>query len=298
MTASTKEKILIVLSFATIYIVWGSTYLASAFVIEEIQAYTALAYRFCVAGIIALIILYLTRTKIETNKKEFGNAVIAGVIFLGLGTGGAIWSLNHLDSGFAALMIAADPLILVLMIWVYRQTRPAAQTMVGIVLGILGIYLLVSQDSIIGGTDQLWGILALFSSMVAWSVGAIFVADAKLPSNQFLNTSIQMIAGGLVCYLISLIFSEEGVNWFEMSAKTIYSMIFLIIFGSIAAFTAFNYLLKKVSTEKVVTNTYVNPIIAMILGAMFNEEIITNQSIVAAVIMLFGVFLINSRKTA
>ena len=293
-----RERILIVLSFATIYIVWGSTYLASAFVIEQIQAYTSLFYRFTLAGLISLMILFLTRSDIRVSRIELKNSVIAGTIFLGLGTGGAIWSLNYLDSGFCALMISADPLLLVLMIWAYKKTRPAKQTMTGIVLGILGIYLLVSQDTIVADIHEFWALLALSSSMFAWSVGSIFVAEAKLPSNQLLNTSIQLITGGMVCLLFSFLVNEDPVVWSLIHMKTIYSLLFLIVFGSIAAFTAFNFLLKKVSTEKVVTNTYVNPIIAMILGAMFNNEIITNQSIVAAVIMLFGVFLINSRKAA
>ncbi len=291
-----KERIIIIISFLTIYIVWGSTYLFSAFVVQEMDAFRACAYRFIPAGIISFAMLYGFGARPKLIKGEIKNSVIAGFTFLGLGTGGAIWSLNHLDSGFSALIISAEPLIIVLLIWLYKRQAPAMQTLAGVFLGILGMYFLISQDEMVASYDQWMGILAIFFSMLAWGVGSIFVSGAKLPSNALLNTGIQLIIGGLACLVLSIVFGENDIYVSNFTVKGILSMLFLIFFGSIAAFNAFNYLLKKVSTEKVVTNTYINPIIAMFLGYLFNEEIITGQSMLAAVIMLFGVFLINSRR--
>jgi len=215
---------------------------------------------------------------------------------MGLGTGGAIWALNYLDSGLTALIIAGEPLIIVLMMWLVNQKRPPTQAFVGIFFGIMGMILLVSQKSIVSTPDQWKGVIVILLSMIAWGGGSIFVSKVKLPESEWTNATIQMFAGGLTTYLISLIIREPGFSVLELSSKTIISVIYLITLGSVAAFTAFNYLLRNVSTEKVVTNTYVNPVIAMILGYLYNDELVTGLSIIAAIIMLSGVFIINTNK--
>ena len=141
------------------------------------------------------------------------------------------------------------------------------------------------------------GIFMVLLSMIAWGLGSIFVSKAKMPDNQFFSTTIQMFVGGLTTLIISIIIGEEMLALSEWNDLTMISLAFLIVFGSVVAFTSFNYLLKTVSTEKVVTNTYINPIIAMLLGYLYNNEIITGQSVFAAVVMLAGVFIINSNKT-
>lgn len=292
-----RELFLLVLSFATIYIVWGSTYLFAAFAVDEIPAFLVCAYRFCIAALLAGVIVFVIPPRNpKLVREEILNSVKAGFIFLGLGTGGAVWSLNFIDSGFSALIISANPLIIVLMIWLFKGTRPVAQTMFGIFLGIFGMFLLVSQSRMVAGYDQWLGILAIFLSMLSWSAGSIFVSGARFPSNQMLNISIQLLTGGITCFLISLILGESPPGLINLSSRAIFSMAFLIVFGSLGAFTAFNYLLKRVSPEKVVTNTYVNPVIAMLLGYLFNQETVTVQSIFSALIMLVGVFIINSRR--
>lgn len=230
------------------------------------------------------------------SREELKNAMIAGFVFLGLGTGGAIWALNYLDSGLTALIISGEPLIIILMMWLVNRKRPASQAFLGIALSMLGMYLLVTQKELVSSPQQWLGVTVIFLSMLAWGAGSIFVSKTTLPKSQWYNSAIQMTTGGIATFLISLLLGEQAPNYSELSFKTIYSLAFLIIFGSILAFTAFNYLLRNVSTEKVATNTYVNPIIAMFLGYQFNAEPITMLSIVAALIMLSGVFIINTNK--
>ena len=292
-----NKTFLIVLAFATTYIVWGSTYLATAFAIKQIDAFRICAIRFIPAGILALIIAFIGSSPTLPSRKQIINSTIAGTVFLGLGTGGAVWSLHYLDSGFAALIISAEPLIVVLLMWIMRNRRPQFQTLMGVFLGILGIYLLVNQDHLVSSPSEWMGVLAILLSMLAWGVGSIFVSDAELPKNSMVNMAIQLFVGGLCSLAISFLMGESPVPYATLELKTILSVLFLMLLGSLAAFTAFNYLLRNVSTEKVVTNTYVNPIIAMILGYLFNNEIISTQSVVAAGVMLFGVFLINSKKS-
>jgi len=291
-----RNTLLIVLSFAAIYIIWGSTYLISAFAIEEVPAFRVCGYRYTISGLLILMGFSIVGIKNKPKKVEIINACKAGIIFLGLGTGGAIWALNFLDTGLTALIIAGEPLLIVFLIWIIKKRRPMKQTFIGIFLGMLGMYLLVSQNSLVSGEEQWIGVLVIFLSMIAWGLGSIFVTDAPLPSSPLLNSGIQMLVGGIITFLISICIGEKAMPIGALSHKTLWSLLYLVIFGSIVAFTAFNYLLKNVATEKVVTNTYINPIIAMMLGYYFRNEIITYQSIVAAVVMISGVFIINSNR--
>jgi len=291
-----KNLLLIVLSFAAIYIIWGSTYLFSAFAIEEIPAFRACGIRYTIASLIIFLLLSIRGIKIKPTRTELINACKAGLMFIGLGTGGAIWALNHLDTGLTALIISGEPLLIVFLIWIINGQRPKMQTVLGIILGIAGMFLLISQRELVSSNNQWLGIFVIFLSMLAWGIGSIYVSKAPLPKSQFLNSAIQMSVGGIVTFALSLLIGESGIPLTEVSNLTILSVAYLIIFGSIIAFTAFNYLLKTVSTEKVVTNTYVNPIIAMLLGYYYRDEIISNQSIFAAVVMIMGVFIINSYK--
>ncbi len=132
--------------------------------------------------------------------------------------------------------------------------------------------------------------------MLSWAYGSLFVKKADLPENYFVNTGYQMLTGGIILGVMSLSFGEEWSSPTEWQVQTQWVMLLLVIFGSIIAFTSFNFLLKHVSPEKVATNTYVNPIVALFLGWFFLNEVITTQSIIAAVILLTGVYFINTKK--
>ena len=132
--------------------------------------------------------------------------------------------------------------------------------------------------------------------MVAWGYGSLFIAKADMPKPQLVNSSVQMMTGGSLLLLVSTFVEQPAdINVFQLSSTTYGAMLYLILFGSIIAFSSFNYLLTKVSTEKVATSTYVNPVVALFLGWYFRDELITNQSILAACIMLTGVFFINTK---
>ena len=136
----------------------------------------------------------------------------------------------------------------------------------------------------------------IFSCMLSWGYGSLFVAKADMPRNYFFKTGFQMFFGGIMLLIASLAFGEAWVAPQQWKPDVQWVMLILVIFGSIAAFTSFNYLLKRVSPEKVATSTYVNPIIAMLLGWYVLQESISTQSIIAATVLLTGVYFINSGK--
>ena len=136
----------------------------------------------------------------------------------------------------------------------------------------------------------------IFSAMLAWAYGSLFVGKADFPKNYFVNAGYQMFTGGIMLVLMSFAFGETWIPFTQWEDETIWVMILLVIFGSIIAFTSFNFLLTRVSPEKVATNTYVNPIVAIFLGWYFLNERITVQTIIAAIILLTGVYFINTKR--
>lgn len=292
----TSDGVLIILAFFAIYVIWGSTYLLNKIAVAELPPFKIAAVRFIVAGFLIFGIARLLKIDLGITRKQLRNTTIAGFLFLTFGNGVVVWALKYVDSGFAALEIAAQPLVVLLLMRLLEDKKIKMMSVVGVILGIIGMYLLVSQQQIITKEGTLTGVLMIFSCMLSWGYGSIFVAKADLPKNYFVNTGYQMVMGGILLVVVSMLFGERWTSPVQWSGKVQFAMLILILFGSIAAFTAFNYLLKKVSPEKVATNTYVNPIIAMFLGWYFLDEVVTNQSILAALILLLGVYFINTSK--
>ena len=291
-----SKTLSIVLAFFAIYVIWGSTYLLNKIAVSELPPFLLASIRFISAGVIIFVIAKLLGVSIAITSEQVKNTIIAGFLFLTFGNGVVVWALKYVDSGFTALEISAQPLVVLIMMRILQGKKISAMSYVGVVLGFIGIYLLVSQKQIISQENQLLGIAMIFVCMISWSYGSLFVGKANLPSNYFVNTGYQMLFGGLMLVIASLAFGETWTSPVYWSTDVIWSIVILIIFGSIVAFTSFNYLLKVVSPEKVSTSTYVNPIIALILGWWILDETINLQSIIAAIILLTGVYFINSKR--
>ncbi|UJH67327.1 EamA family transporter [Allomuricauda sp. SCSIO 65647] len=287
---------LVVLCFFSIYVIWGSTYLWNKIAVTELPPFMLAGMRFVVAGLLIFLIVALMRKNVGVTLRQLLNTFIAGFLFLSIGNGFAVWALQYIDSSFEALIISAQPLVILLMMWLLQGRKIQLMSMVGVVLGFLGIYLLVSQKALVQHENFFLGVFLVFLALLAWGYGSLFVGRADLPKNFFVNTGYQMLFGGLTMLLISFIIKEEWSGPWQWSTKVQGVMVLLIVFGSIIAFTSFNYLLKHVSPEKVATSTYVNPIVAMFLGWYFLNEQITLQSIIAAIVLFMGVYFINSKK--
>ncbi|MEY8021807.1 EamA family transporter [Muriicola sp. SD30] len=293
---SKKQFPLIIAAFFAIYVIWGSTYLLNKIAVSELPPFLLAGIRFLTAGLIIFLIAALMGKSLRITTKQLKNTILAGFLFLSFGNGVVVWALKYVDSNFAALEISAQPLLVLLMMWLLQGKKIQPMSLVGVVLGIIGIYLLINQDIVIEQEKAWLGIGLIFLAMLAWGYGSLFVQGADFPKNYFVNTGYQMFTGGIMLGLMSLAFGEKWSNPLNWQPSTHWAMVLLVIFGSIVAFTSFNFLLKNVSPEKVATNTYVNPIVAMILGAYFLQEPITTQSIIAALILLTGVYFINTKK--
>lgn len=238
----------------------------------------------------------ILKQEVKISKKQLLNSLIASFFFLIYGNGVFVWALKFVDSGFGALIASTQPLF-VLFILRFIDRKPfQKKSIIGVCLGMFGMYLLVSQKELITSKDTLLGIFMMLSCVLSWSYGSVFVSKAKLPKSYMVTTGVQMIFAGIGLSLMSLGFSEPWSSPLIWSIEVKVSMILLIVFGGIIAFTAFNFLLKKVSPEKVATSAYVNPVIALCMGWYFLNEKLSNQSIIASIILLTGVYFITSRK--
>lgn len=265
--------------------------------VGELPPFFLASIRFTSAGLLIFIVSRVMGYSLSITKKQLINAFIVGVLFLSFGNGVIVWALKYVDSGFAALVISAQPLVVLLLMRLLQGKKIKTMSLVGVALGIVGIILLVSQQQIVAKEGSIMGMLMIFACMLSWAYGSLFVGRADLHKNFFVNTGYQMFTAGITLALASLVFGEQWIAPNRWGEPVQLSMILLILFGSIVAYTSFNYLLKLVSPEKVATSTYVNPIIALFLGWYFLNEVITTQSIIATAVLLTGVYFITTTRT-
>lgn len=284
------------LAFLSIYLIWGSTYLLNKIAVGQLAPFMLAGVRFLTASLLMFLIVGITKKSLRVNLVQLKNTAIAGFLFLAIGNGVVVWALSYVDSGLTALTIASQPLVVLLLLWILEKRKIKLFSWVGVFVGLLGMYLLISQNQISSSPESFKGILMIIGCVITWGYASIFVGKAELPKNYLVNTAYQMLFGSLWLILMSVIKSERWISPVNWQLNVQWAMLGLIIFGSIVAFTSFNYLLKIVSPEKVATSTYINPIVAMVLGYLVLKETISTQSIIAAVILLTGVYFINMKR--
>jgi len=292
-----KSNIIKYLAFFSIYTIWGSTYMLNKVAVSELPPFMLAGIRFCTAGVLMLFLARSLKKDIRISLQQMKNSMIAGFLFLAIGNGVVVWALSYVDSGFAALIIASQPLIVLLLLRIIEKKPIKKLSWVGVGIGFIGMLLLVAQEQIRQDESSLLGILMIIGCVITWGYASIFVGKADLPGNYLVNSGYQMVFGGISLVLMSLVKNEDWIVPTLWSTPVLWSMLGLIVFGSLVAFTSFNYLLKTVSPEKVATSTYINPIVAMVLGAVVLNETLSGQSIMAALILLTGVYFINMKRS-
>ncbi len=280
-----------------VYFIWGTTYLSNAYGVDEVPPFFWGSLRFILAGAFIWIFMKVRGLDTSISREQFKNAAFAGFLFLTVGNGLMCWALQYVDSGFMSLIVATQPLVLLFMMWILQGISPKLMSIIGTIFGFVGMYLLIDQEAFNYSTNQIIGIALCFVCLVAWGYASLFVVRVDIPKSHFLNTAIQMLTGGFFLLVISFCIEDLSFSLITDTSIVAYgNMLYLIFFGSIITFTAFNYLLQYVSPEKVATSTYVNPIVALFVGWYFRDELVTSQSILAAVILFTGVYFINSER--
>ena len=292
-----RDRLLIIAAFSVTYFVWGATYLANYWAIGSIPVFLMGGARFAVAGLLLYAYTLLRGDFSLPRRKYVINSGIIGVLFLSIGTGAVVWAQQYIPTSTTSLIISFEPLVVMLMMWGFLGSRPSNKAFLGAFISICGMSLLISQPIAVGGPDAYKGFLGIASGMLCWGAGMLLRQKLDLGPNRVRGTAMQMLIAGIFLLLASPFldtYAGWGLN--QVTAKSAYSWMFLVLFGSIIAFSAFNFLLGQVSADKVSTNTYVNPVVAVLLGGLLNNEVITGQSLLAGAVLLTGVYFINTAR--
>ncbi len=254
--------------------------------------------RFIIAGLMTFLVLRARGVAIP-KRLHWQSAAIIGAFMIVGGNGLVTWSEQQVPSGIAALVVATVPIWITLFNWlIYRGGRPNKQIVIGLVLGFIGIGLLIGPGQLFGtATFDSLSMFILLLAPILWSFGSLYSRRAKLPDNIFMSTSMEMLAGGLLLLIAGLLTGEAAdLNIAEISRQSIIAMLYLTVFGSIIALTAYVWLLKTVHPSRASTYTYVNPIIAIILGWLILSEPLTSLMILAMAIIILAVVLITTSR--
>ena len=285
----------LVLAFAAIYLIWGSTFLGIRYAVETIPPLLMMGARHLVAGCLLYLWVRLRGAPAPVSKHWVSAGVAGAVLFLG-GHGTLAWAEQRVPSGLAALLSATLPLWVVLLARVKGRDRHLGwRAGVGLILGFAGVALLIGPDAFHSSSGMsLLGVGAVLFGAFTWGVGTIYTQDAKLPPSSILSAAMQMLTGGLSLFCVGLLAGEAGrLHLSTVSAKSALSLLYLIIFGSIIAFTAFTWLNRASSPTRVSTYAYVNPVVAVLLGWAMADEVIGVRILVATAVILASVALVN-----
>lgn len=292
---ASKDQLTLVLAFAGVYILWGSTYLAMSTLVKTVPMFLMAAFRFLLAGSIMLAWGFFAHHERPTRKQATKSSVL-GLLFLVGGNGGVLVANKFIaSSGVIAVLIAATPLWIAFLQWLVGTSEKLTPSVwIGILLGISGMAILSGPENLKSlGNDSLLGIGALVLSSISWALGTVYGAKGKSSSSPLFNSGIQMLCASLCMFLIATGRSEwEQINLSAYGWTEIGSFLYLVIGGSVLGFTSYTYLNKNASTTSVSTYAYVNPIIALFLGWWLGNELITQQTIFASLLLLLAVVLI------
>lgn len=288
-----KTKIWIAL--IALYIVWGSTYLAIRFAVETIPPFMHAAMRFLISGLILVLWRRAAGDEMPTRVQWKSVAIIGTLLLLG-GNGLVSFAEQRIASGVAALIVGTTPLWLVL-IEALRPNgvKPTWLSIVGLIVGFGGIYLLVGPSELTGGLQfDTLGTIAVLVASFLWASGSIYSRSADIPKSALMTTGAEMLAGSVPLFVVSLALGEwSGFNVAQVSTESWLGLIYLITFGSMVGFVAYIWLLQNAPISLVATYAYVNPLVAVLLGAWLASEPITPRTLAAAGIIIGAVIFIN-----
>jgi drug/metabolite transporter (DMT)-like permease len=291
-----SKKLWIIIAFAALYLIWGSTYLGIRFAIETIPPFLMAGTRFLFAG----LIMYAIAWSQGIGKSSWANwrtSLIIGACLLLGGNGGVTISEKYIDSGLAAVIVATVPIYIVVLGWATGMApRPTAVVWLGLLGGFVGVGILLGPALRFSSNDAhrpAIGMSILLVSSFLWSAGSLYSRLAKHAPSPFLTAAQQMICGGLLLLLAGALTGEtRHFHLGSMSILSVASFAYLVIIGAVVGYTAYIWLLRHCDPAKVATYAYVNPVVAVFLGAAFAGETLTMRTLIAAGLIIGSVALV------
>ncbi|MFF0205888.1 EamA family transporter [Streptomyces sp. NPDC005017] len=279
-----------------VYVVWGSTYLGIKVVVETMPPFLSAAARFVVAGLLLAAFLAVRHgpSVLRVTRRELGCAALVGLLLLVGGNGLVVFAERTVPSGLAALLIAVVPAWMVVLRTAVGD-RPGRGAYGGVLLGLAGLAVLTLPG--LSGDVRISGVLTVMAATVLWSVGSFSSSRLPMPKNPFVASAYEMVAGGLGCAVLAATRGEQrGLDLSAFSTRSWIALVYLIVFGSLVAFTAYVWLLHSAPLSLTATYAYVNPVVAVVLGAIILGETVTWPIALGGAVVVAGVCLIVSTE--
>ena len=289
-----RMSTVVLVAFAAVYLVWGSTYLAIRIGIESFPPLILAGFRHLTAGLV-LYPFFRGKSRSKPTALNWRTAIIVGFLLLFLGNGGVSWAEQTVPSGVTALLVATVSLWLVIVDWLRPGgMKPVPKVVMGLFLGFAGLALLVGPAQLGGSgrVDPLGAAVLVFASL-AWACGSLYAKHGGMPSSPMLGMAMQSFAGGVILLIIALFTGEfRGFHFAAVSLRSWLALAYLIVFGSGIGFSAYIYILQKSTAARVATYAFVNPVVALFLGWLIAAETITLRTVLAAAVILTAVILV------
>jgi drug/metabolite transporter (DMT)-like permease len=292
-----SHRFTVVFCFLAIYLIWGSTYLAIRYAVETIPPLYTAGIRHLTAG--SILLLWCLAKRLRPTWAQIRASLIIGIFFFLVGHGSLHWAEQKVPSGLASLLIASEP------IWVFLLSAAAAKQwhwnstlLAGILLGLGGVGLLMGRSALTSVPGLFLGSLAVVISALSWSAGVVYARRSHLSGHPLLLSALSLLAGSLELLLVGTVAGEyRGFSVALVSLRSWLSLGYLIVFGSVVAFTAYNWLMEHYSPTLVATHTYINPIVAVLLGWLLAGEAVTLNVLLSAAMVVSAVMLVDRGMT-
>ncbi len=283
-------------AFFAIYVIWGSTYLAIRVAVETIPPLATAGLRHLFAG--AILFLWARAFHARITASEWRASFVVAVLFFLIGHGTLHWAEQIVPSGIAALLIATEPMWIAILMPSQGGSRWSVRMIGGLAAGLVGVACLVPREAFTAGSGQLWGACAILIGAMSWALGVRYSATAPLPRDPFVRASTTLLCGAALLLATSAATGELArADPHAISARSLLGLSYLIICGSVVAFSAYTWLLDRCSATLVATHTYVNPVIAVVLGWLFAGEPLTVRIALATGLILSAVLLLKAESS-
>lgn len=293
-------KLLVLLAFAAIYVIWGSTYLAILLAIKTIPPFFMAGTRFLIAGLILLVWALLKGEQIP-DKKSILKISLAGVLMLAVGNALLAWVEQYMESGLAAILVATVPLWFVLLDkkqWNYHFTNK--QIIIGLIVGFAGVILLFAgkgSADLFNSKMKIISLIVLLVAEIGWTIGSLYSKYQKIQGSTLMKVAIQMVAASIVIFIGGFSLNEQkGFVISNISWESIGALAYLVIMGSLVAYMAYIWLLSIRPASLVGTYAYVNPVVAVFLGWLIADEHVNIQKLIGLVVIIAGLVIVNISK--
>ena len=286
-----QNRLLTLLAFACIYFIWGSTYLAIRYAVETIPPLFVAGFRHLIAG--GLLFGWCWWRGLRPVRQQWFASIVLAVLFYLIGHGTLHWAEQTLPSGVAAFLIATEAVFVAIILAATRRTRLTLTLLIGLLLGLFGVALIMGT-SLQTGRSQMLSSFAVLIGTVSWSIGMVYSRSAALHPDDSMAAAMSLLAGAVMLFLAGTVTGEAAkFDLGLVSVKSLAALGYLTIAGSLVAYSAYFWLLKRFSPALIATHTYVNPVVALVLGWSMAGEVLTTRFVFGGVVVIAAIFLVG-----